>query len=247
MRLGRLVSAVAMTGLLIAGLSAPLAGHAAPGTHRNVKLAAALKANKHDFIVISVAGNTAPTTMVVARGPYSAEITVAVSSTTTIVRRFDGKSDLSEVSPGDQVQIKGVRTTAGGVAATNAATVTGITATAIKDVSIQVGFTQINGRVLYISRALDQLVVRVTANEGRYAAFERGAIATIDVTPATKFALLNNPNATTADVRPGMVLTGWGLSNRDSHIMFSPHDLTQLLPRAAAALAHAGQADTTAK
>jgi hypothetical protein len=198
--------------MLAAGLGTPGASHAAP---------ALLKATGADFTVVSVAGNTAPTTMMVQRGLDSPEISVAISPATTLVRRFNGPADLSQFSAGDQVHVTGTGTAA-----------TTITATEVKDNSIQVAYTQINGRVLYISRAFDRMVLRVTANQGGNAAIPVGDIATLNITPTTPVVLIGQSNATVANVRPGMVITLWGLSNRPGQIVFRPHDITQLLTNA---------------
>jgi len=39
--------------------------------------------------------------------------------------------------------------------------------------------------------------------------------------------------STIADVRPGMVLTMWGLTQNAAHVLVAPHDITQLLGNAA--------------
>jgi hypothetical protein len=224
-RIGRFAMVTGMVGLLAAGLGTPGASHAAP---------ALLKATGADFTVVSVAGNTAPTTMMVERSPNTPEITVAISPTTTLVRRFNGPADLSQFSAGDQVHVIGTGTAA-----------TTITATEVKDNSIQVAYTQINGRVLSISRAFDRMVLRVTANQGGNAAIPVGNIATLNITPATPVVLIGQPNATVTNVRPGMVLTLWGLSNRPGQIVFRPHDITQLLTNAGV-LTKSAPSDNTA-
>ena len=225
-RFGRIALVTGMAGVLAAGLGTPVAGHAAPR--------ALLPVKGGDFIVVSIAGNTAPTTMVVERGPDTPELTVAIGPTTTLVRRYDGPADLSQFSAGDQVHITGTGTAA-----------TTITATEVKDNSIQVAYTQINGRVRFVGRALDRMVLVVTANEGGNAAIARGDIATLDITPTTHVTLIGQPNATPANVRPGMVLTLWGLSNREGHIVFRPHDITQLLTSSANVLTKSAPSDST--
>ncbi len=224
-RFGRLAMATGMAGMLAAGVGTPGASHAA---------STLLKATGADFTVVSIAGNTAPTTMMVERGPDTPEIMVAISPTTTLVRRFDGPADLSQFSAGDQVHVTG----------TGTATTT-IMAGEVKDNSIQVAYTQINGRVLFVSRTLDRLVVRVTANQGGNAAIPVGNIATLNITPTTPVDLIGQHNATPANVRPGMVLTLWGLSNRPGQIVFRPHDITQLLTNSANVLTKSAPSDST--
>jgi len=243
-RMGRFAAVAGMTGVLVAGLGMPVASHAAGGTHKN--------AASNDWVVVSVAGDTAPTSMVVQRGPNSREVTVDISPSTTIVRRFNGKSDPSELSAGDHVQITALTPVA---AATTPATTTTtvapaapvITASAIKDNSIQVAYTQINGRVVFVGRGLERMVVRVTANEGSNAAIHLNDIATVDTTSTTPVDLIGKPNGTMADVRPGMVLTFYGLTNREGHIVFAPHDITQLLPTSAKTLTKAAPSNNTPK
>ncbi|MGH2346043.1 MAG: hypothetical protein ACRDG4_12515, partial [Chloroflexota bacterium] len=108
-----------------------------------------------------------------------------------------------------------------------------------------VAYTQINGRVLFVGRAFDRMVLRVTANQGANAAIPRGDIATLDIAPTTRVTLIGKPNAGMADVRPGMVLTLWGLSNREGHIVFRPHDITQLLTNGANTLTRSAPSDST--
>jgi hypothetical protein len=211
-RFGRFAIVTGLAGMLAAGVGTPVASHAAP---------APLKAAGRDFTVVSIGGSAVPTTMMVQRDPNSPEISVLISPTTTLVRRFNGPADLSQFSAGDQVHVTGTGTAA-----------TTITATEVKDNSIQVAYTQINGRVLYISRAFDRMVLRVTANQGGNAAIPVGNIATLNITPTTPVTLIGQHNATVANVRPGMVLTLWGLSNRPGQIVFRPHDITQLLTNA---------------
>jgi hypothetical protein len=224
-RFGRVAIAAGMVGMLAAGLGAPAASHAAP---------ALLKATGRDFTVVSIGGSTTSTTMMVQRGPDSPEISVIINPTTTLVRRFNGPAELSQFSAGDRVHITGTGTAA-----------TTITATEVKDNSIQVAFTQINGRVLFVSRALDRMVLRVTANQGSNAAIPVGNIATLNITPTTPVDLLGQHNGTVANVRPGMVLTLWGLSNRPGQIVFRPHDITQLLTNNANVLTKSAPGDNT--
>jgi len=202
-----------------------------------------------DFVLVSIPGS-APNTLIVQRGVNDPEITVTISPTATIVRRYNGKSDLSELNVGDHLVIKGTRTPPAGTALNGTTAVSGTTilASAIKDTSIQVGYSQINGRVLGLSRAMDQLDVQVTANEGNArAAFPVGEFASIVVSPTTVVNLLGKPGATIADVRPGMVLTMYGLSDSTLHTMLAPHDITQLLGNTATRLTKIAPSDSTAK
>jgi hypothetical protein len=45
---------------------------------------------------------------------------------------------------------------------------------------------------------------------------------------------MGEPTASLAEVRPGMVLTQWGLTQNEAHVLFAPHDITQPLGNAGA-------------
>jgi hypothetical protein len=216
----RMLSTAALGGLVLAGMLVPAASHAAT-----------LPVRPQSFTVVSVP-NATPNTLVVQRSVTGPEITVTLSPAATIVRRFDGKSNLGEFSGGDHVLITPVAPPIATGAATSAPT-EAITAGAVKDESIQVGYTQINGRVVFVDQALNQLVLIVTADEGKLAAIPVGDHAFVDVTPTTPVSLVGKSNATMADVRPGMVLTMWGLTQNEAHVLFAPRGITQLLGNAA--------------
>ncbi len=216
----RILSTAAFGGLVLAGMLVPATSHAA-----------AMPVRPQSFTIVSVPSAT-PNTLIVQRSVTGPEITVTISPTATLVRRFNGKSSLSEFSGGDHVLITPVAPPVAAGAASTAPSVA-ITAGAVKDDSIQVGYTQINGRVVFIDQALNQLVLIVTADEGKLAAIPVGDHAFVDVTPTTPVSLVGKPTATMADVRPGMVLTMWGLTQNEAHVLFAPHDITQLLGNAA--------------
>ncbi len=187
--LTRFLAVAGLSAVMLTVLAGPAASQAAP-----------IYVRAQSFTVVSVSAST-PNTLIVQRSVTSPEITVVLSPTATIVRRFDGKSNLSEISAGDHIVVTPVAPplpTAGPVTATAAMS---ITAAAVKDDSIQVGYSQINGRVIFVNQALTQLQLIVTANEGRFAAIPVGDHAFIDVTPTTPAALIGKPSATPADVR----------------------------------------------
>ena len=231
--LSPLLSTAALGGLLLAGMLLPAASHAA-----------ALPVRPQSFTVVSVPSTT-PNTLIVQRSLTGPEITVTISPTATLVRRFNGKSNLGEFSGGDHVLITPVAPPMSTGAATTAPTLA-ITAGAVKDESIQVGYTQINGRVVFVDQALNQLVLIVTADEGKFAAIPVNDHAFVDVSPTTPVSLVGKPAATIADVRPGMVLTMWGLTQNEAHVLFAPHDITQLLGNAAT-LTKVAPSDSTPK
>jgi dihydrofolate reductase len=142
----------------------------------------------------------------VQRSLTGPEITVIIGPTATLVRRFNGKSNLGEFSGGDHVLITPAAPPVSTGAATPAPTVA-ITAIAVKDESIQVDHTQINGRVVFVDQALNQLAPIVTADEGKLAAIPVRDHCFIDVSPTTPVSLVGKPTATMADVRPGILIT----------------------------------------
>ena len=164
-----------------------------PGWHagRKPRGIVPLESDGRNFTVVSISGNTAPTTMMVQRDTDTPEIMVEINPTTILVRRFNGPADLSRFSAGDQVHVTGTGTAA-----------TTIVAAEVQDNSIQIAYTQINGRVLFVSRALDRMVLRVTANQGGNAAIPVGNIATLDIMPTTPVDLIGQHNATVANDGP---------------------------------------------
>jgi hypothetical protein len=66
------------------------------------------------------------------------------------------------------------------------------------------------------------------------------------VSPTTPVNLVGKPTATMADVRPGMVLTMWALTQNEAHVVFAPHDITQLQGNAGA-LTKVAPSDNTPK
>jgi hypothetical protein len=171
---------------------------------------------------------------VVQRDTTSPEITITVDPTTTIVRRFNGASDLSELSEGDQVTITGTQQSSGAIAATK-----------VQNNSAQVGHSQINGMVLYAASDLSGVALKVTANEGSGAAFAIGSVVQVATTPATPIRFLNGHVGRVPDLRPGMRLTLYGLSDRAAQMVVSPHDIAQIPSKRAGVLTSAAPDDGT--
>jgi hypothetical protein len=215
-------------GLVVAAVLVPAGGsHAAAGTSTN-----------QAFTVVSIPAASSATTqtILVQRTWDGPEFIIDVAPTTTIVRRFDGPSTLSEVSAGDHLLITGA----------NLGNHT-IAATAIKDTSIQVGFTSINARVRYVARDFSAMAVRITANEHGNAAFGVGSTILVDITPTTPITLLQGAG-TVQQLRPQMLINiHYGLSNREGQVMFTAHDITELPQANAASLPQVAPADTIAK
>jgi hypothetical protein len=218
-RIGRIMSAAGLAGILIAGLSMPITGYAAGGGGRHTGQLAPARVAKQ-YTIVSLTPGT-PNTMVVQPDlAGSPQITVTISPTATIVRRYNGKSAFTELSVNDHVQVWPVRSTTPG-ATTPVTGTTSLVAARIKDVSIQLAFTQISGKVTAISLDKTQVTVLVTANRGaNVSAFMVGKSATLDVTPTT-VVHFGKKTGTVADLQVGMILRTWGLSDSVSGIMLA--------------------------
>lgn len=195
------------------------------------------------FTVVSVnpfATAPAVPTLTVQRGDETSHvITVRVPPGAAVVRRFNGASSLSEVSPGDQVVVTGTSKGAYTIVAARA-----------RDTSIQVGGTQINGTVSYIARDFGRMAVSVTANEGENAAFKVGATVLVVINPSLPVLYINAPGAGTNGVqglRPGLPITFYGFSDRAGQVILSPHDIEQILTDQEDALIRAAPSDGSPK
>lgn len=221
--------AATMAAAAIAGLALH---HGAPAkAHRTGDTAATW-----DYTVVSVAGNIPPSAFVVQRDEAGPLITVKVDPTTTMARRFGGVSNLSELSAGDEVTITGTPQPDGSIAASK-----------VQDISVQVGHSQINGSVLYAASDLGGVALKVTANEGSGAAFGNGSVITVATTPSTTLRLLNGRMGRVPDLRPGMIVTLYGLSDRAAQMVLSPHGLEQIAAAHAGALTRTAPDDGTAQ
>ena len=123
---------------------------------------------------------------------------------------------LGSLIPGDVLAIKG---------ATSGST---LTASNIQDLSQQEAYTQINGAVLLVSHPAATITLRVTASEGQNAAFQRADIVRVIVRPTTAVTLRNGTAGTASQVRAGMRLTLYGLSDRATKTVLAPQGITQI-------------------
>jgi len=141
----------------------PRAGRVVPGSHPVL----ASKAISGTITNVTTSGLT------MTAGGVS--YTVNVSSTTKIVRRFNGQSDLDELSPGDQVTVSGAVST------------TTISAVAIKDVSIQEAWTRLMGTLQAVSGATAPTTATVTVlKDRRNAPFTVGQSIPLAIGTATR-------------------------------------------------------------
>jgi hypothetical protein len=250
-----------MAAVLLAGLVTPLSSQAA-GRGKNARLnssrPAAAAVNAGRFTIVSTSCNTTagmPSTMVVQPGTTgSAQVTVTISPTTSIVRRYDGKSNCTELSANDKVQIWRVRQAPaiGAPGATAPATpTTPLTAARIQDFSIQVAYTEIVGVITAAIASTTtttptvQLTVTVVANKGpKTSAFKVAQIITIDA-PATTSVSIGKTTETAANLQVGQIIRANGLSDSVTSIMFAPRALRVIALNGTANVAPASAADAS--
>src|SRR5262249_41540563 len=138
-------------------------------------------------------------------------ITVNLTPTTTVVRRFDGKSNPGELEINDYVEITGTSPSRGAM-----------TAGAIQDFSIQVKYTEIRGQVLGIGGAYTSMTLRVTAHESGQPAFAVGEVVRVDITPSTPVRLPSGAMGSVQNLRPGMFVQLYGLSDQPNRVIVRP-------------------------
>ncbi len=119
------------------------------------------------------------------------QITVTVSISTTIVRRYNGQSSLDELSPNDILDVTGQTTGVGSVAATS-----------IKDVSIQAAYTRLVGVVTAVSPT--SITVTVRKDEQGRSPFVVGQSIVLPIGSTTKIVL---PGTSTAGAAAGPTAT----------------------------------------
>lgn len=150
---------------------------------------------------------TAPTSLQVVTS-QGVTMTVNVSTTTQIVRRYNGQSALDELSPGDKIGVSG-----------SISGTTAITATALKDFTIQRAFTRNVGRITAINSDMTKLTVRVLHDSRAEAhnPFDEGSTIYVAVTPTMTVTLADGSQGTVQDsLSPGLVITTLGVYNRNS-------------------------------
>jgi hypothetical protein len=217
-----------MVGLCVAGVSND---QVAP-THAAGMLTQA-------FTLVSVNNSITPPTLIVQRNEISPLTTIRVAGTTSIVRRFGGKSDVTELSPGDHLAISG----------TNLGNHS-VNATRIKDNSIQVAGTQINATVSWVARDFGRMAVHVTANEGANAAFSVGNTILVNISPDTPVIFLVGQGGGLPGVqglRPGMPITLHGFSDHEGQVILNPRDIEEILGEQVNALIRIAPNDSSAR
>lgn len=199
--LGGALAATAFLSLGTLG-AAPLAAHAATP-------AAAVPASTRLAGILQPGfATTAPTSLQVVTA-QGITMTVNVSTTTQIVRRYNGQSALDELSAGDKIGVSG-----------SMSGTTTITATTLKDVTIQRAFTRNVGRITAISSDMTRLTVRVLRDSRAqgHNPFDEGSTIYVAVTPTMTVTLADGSQGTVQDsLSPGLVITTLGVFNRNSH------------------------------
>jgi len=123
------------------------------------------------YLMAAPTSTTAPATLNV-QTRYRGQIVVTVTPATKIIRRYGAPSGLDEISANDVLQIQGA-TTAPGM----------VTATRIRDLSIQAAYTRLVGKVTAVTPTAVSVVVQ---RDARRAPFIPGSNLTLPVGASTK-------------------------------------------------------------
>ena len=156
------------------------------------------------YLTMAPVTTTAPVSLTI-QTPHEGQITVAVDASAKIVRRFNGASSLDEVGVNDVLQVRGVTTAPGVVAAT-----------LIRDTSIQEAYTRLVGLVTAVTPASVSVVVQRDAS-GR-SPFSYGQNLTLPVGPSTQvISGTTTTTGSTGSIATGAQITALGVFNRIGH------------------------------
>lgn len=190
---------------MAAGSCAMLGPSIAPvhaATHAASPSSARLHHAYQGYLTAAPASTAAPTTLTV-QTRYDGTITV--TSATTIVRHYYGPSELDELSANDVLQIQGT-TTAPGM----------VTATRIRDLSIQAAYTRLVGQVTAVTPTSVSVVVQRDIY-GR-APFVSGSNLTLPVGASTQvISGTTTTTGSTAAITVGARITALGVFDRVAH------------------------------
>jgi len=153
------------------------------------------------YLTMAPVTTTAPVSLTI-QTPHEGQITVAVDASAKIVRRFNGASSLDELGVNDVLQVRGVTTAPGVVAAT-----------LIRDTSIQEAYTRLVGLVTAVTPNSVSVVVQRDAS-GR-SPFSYGQNLTLPVGPSTQ--VISGTTTTTGSIAVGAQITALGVFNRIGH------------------------------
>ena len=191
---------------MAAGSCAMLGPSIAPvhaATHAASSSAAQAHHGYQGYLTAAPASTAAPTTLTV-QTRFDGVITVTVTPATVIVRHYNGPSGLDELNANDVLQIQGT-TTAPGM----------VTATRIRDLSIQAAYTRLVGQVTAVTPTSVSVVVR---RDIPGAPFVTGSHLTLPVGASTQ--VISGTAATTgstAAITVGARITALGVFNRVAH------------------------------
>ncbi len=156
------------------------------------------------YLTMAPVTTTAPVSLTI-QTPHAGQVTVAVDASAKIVRRFNGASSLDELGVNDVLQVRGVTTAPGVVAAT-----------LIRDTSIQEAYTRLVGLVTAVTPASVSVVVQRDAS-GR-APFGYGQNLTLPVGPSTQvISGTTTTTGSTGSIAVGNKITALGVFNRIGH------------------------------
>ena len=201
---------------LAAGLVLPVAASAAgspggPGRHdglrhddrlRHASSSSGQQRHMVDGILRRMSGTTTPATLTVQAG--SRTVTVTVPTTTTFLRRDNGRSSLDEVMAGDRVTVWG--SFENGSPAT-------FDAQRIKDWSIQRAYTRVVGSVATVQNGV--VTLRVARGRSEHSAYWHGEDVWVTV-PSSAIVTAGSGAVRVNAVRPGMRVLVLGLYDRAS-------------------------------
>lgn len=212
-RMARIGASIVVLGALVAPSGALAAGHGGDrdgdhgggfgqGRHHGSGGPARIATRAVDGTLEAVGGTAAPTTLTV-KSAGGIVVTIAVSDTTRIDRRYDGASSLDELAVGDRLVARG-RFESGGTGVFDAAE--------IRDVSIQKAYTRVVGVVDTASDTGLTLAVRRHMQHGPY---RRGDDLT--VTFASGVVVTTGTVTTTVSaIAPGQRVLALGIYDRAS-------------------------------
>ncbi|HXT37852.1 MAG TPA: hypothetical protein VN837_19940 [Chloroflexota bacterium] len=136
----------------------------------------------------------------------SGQLAVSISSSTKIVRRYYGASGLDQLNQGDSLQVTGVL--ANGL----------VTASLVRDLSIQEAYTSLVGTVGFVNfRSPQYFTVRVTRDEGRKSPFRGRSNLVIYVNSNTQIVTSTGTTNQITVLNPGQTVTVLGVYNRHRH------------------------------
>ncbi len=196
-RIGTLLAVGGLTALGPAGAAVHAASPApARGLH-------ARHPGYDGYLTAAPASTTAPTTLNV-QTRYHGLIAVTVTASTRIIRRYGAASGLDELNANDVLQIQATTTAPGTV-----------TATRIRDLSIQAAYTRLVGKVTAVTPSAVSVVVQ---RDARRAPFLPGSNLTLPVGASTQvISGTTTTTGSTGTIAAGDRVIALGVFNSVAH------------------------------